>query len=137
MDTPRLHRSISSVRVLQAIFMAAGAGLACAETPSVTLKDAYKEHFKIGTAINRAVARGQAWRRSEEQVKGDVALVKAQFNHVVAENEMKWMSLHPRPGKEGYDWTAADAFVEFGIKNNMVTFLGVSGPHPGLAQPDS
>ena len=32
---------------------------------------------------------------------------------------MKWMSLHPRPGKDGYDWTAADAFVEFGLKNNM------------------
>ena len=52
-------------------------------------------------------------------MKADVALVKAQFNQVVAENEMKWGSLHPRPGKEGYDWTAADAFVEFGIKNNM------------------
>src|ERR1700752_4841161 len=110
MDSSRLHRPVSSIRVLQAVFLAASAGLACAETPPVTLKDAYKEHFKIGTAINRAVATGQAWRRSEEQVKADVALVKAQFNHVVAENEMKWISLHPRPGKEGYDWTAADAF---------------------------
>ena len=119
MDTSRLNRPVSSIRVLQAVFLAASASLAWAEPPGVTLKDTYKEHFKIGTAINRAVARGQAWRRSEEQVKGDVALVKAQFNHVVAENEMKWMNLHPRPGKEGYDWTAADAFVEFGIKNNM------------------
>ena len=119
MDTSRLHRPISTHRVLQVIFLAASAGHAGAETPAVTLKDAYKEHFKIGTAINRAVATGQAFRRSEEQVKADVALVKAQFNHVVAENEMKWISLHPRPGKEGYDWTAADAFVEFGIKNGM------------------
>lgn len=113
MDTSLLQRPVLS------ILLAASAGLAWAETPEVPLKDAYREHFKIGTAINRAVATGQAFRRSEEQVKADVALVKAQFNHVVAENEMKWMSLHPRSGKEGYDWTAADAFVEFGIKNNM------------------
>jgi endo-1,4-beta-xylanase len=119
MNTLRLHRSTPSVRLLQAIFLAAGAGMACSETPPATLKDAYKEYFKIGTAINRAVATGQGFRRSEEQVKADVALVKAQFNQVVAENEMKWGSLHPRPGKDGYDWTAADAFVEFGIKNNM------------------
>src|SRR5687767_10197498 len=119
MDTPRLRRPSSPLRPLQAVFLAAGAGLACAEAESVTLKDAYKEHFKIGTAINRAVATGQASRRSEEQVKADVALVKAQFNQVVAENDMKWISLHPRPGKEGYDWTGADAFVEFGIKNNL------------------
>ena len=62
---------------------------------------------------------GQGGRRSEDQVKADIALVLAQFNQVVAENEMKWMSLHPRAGKDGYDWTAADAFVEFGTKHNM------------------
>src|SRR5688572_1256193 len=119
MDTPRLSHSALSHQVLGALFIAASIGVACAETPAVTLKDAYKKHFKIGTAINRAVTTGQARRRSEEQVKADVTLVQAQFNHVVAENEMKWVSLHPRPGKEGYDWTAADAFVEFGIRNNM------------------
>lgn len=91
---------------------------AYAEAPA-TLKDAYLPHFKIGTCINRSVATGQGGRRSEDQVKADIALVKAQFNQVVAENEMKWMSLHPRAGKNGYDWIAADAFVEFGTKNNM------------------
>ena len=89
-----------------------------AEAPA-TLKDAFLPHFKIGTCVNRSVTTGQGWRRSEEQVKADIALVKAQFNQVVAENEMKWVSLHPRAGKDGYDWTAADAFVEFGTKNNM------------------
>jgi endo-1,4-beta-xylanase len=105
--------------VILTVFIAVTAGVARAEPPLPTLKDAYKDHFKVGTAINRAVATGKAWRRSEEQVKGDVALVKAQFNHVVAENDMKWMSLHPRTGKDGYDWTGADAFVEFGLQNNM------------------
>ena len=92
--------------------------LAAADSP-VTLKDAYQPHFKIGTCINRSVATGKGWRRSDEQVKADIALVQAQFNQVVAENEMKWMSLHPRAGKEGFDWTAADAFVEFGTKHSM------------------
>ena len=119
MDTLGPRRGISFLGVRHAAFLTAVAGIACAQTPTATLKDAYKDHFKIGTAINRAVTTGRSFRRSEEQVKADVALVRAQFNHVVAENEMKWMSLHPRPGKEGYDWTGADAFVEFGIQNNM------------------
>ena len=117
MNTLRFHHS--STRLLRSVILAAATAVACAESPSVTLKNAYKEHFKIGTAINRAVTSGQGFRRSTEQVNADVALVKAQFNQVVAENEMKWGSLHPRAGKEGYDWTAADAFVEFGTKNNM------------------
>lgn len=91
---------------------------ASAEAPA-TLKAAYLPHFKVGTCINRGVATGKGWRRSDDQVKADIALVQAQFNQVVAENEMKWMSLHPRAGKDGYDWTAADDFVEFGTKNNM------------------
>ncbi len=108
---------------IRLFFASLAALLACAlpaaaETP-VTLKDAWQPHFKIGTAINRGVVTGQGWRRSAEQVAADVALVKAQFNQVVAENEMKWGSLHPRAGKDGYDWTAADAFVKFGTDNNM------------------
>jgi endo-1,4-beta-xylanase len=109
-----MHRSLLTA----GLFAIAALNTFADEKPA-TLKDAYKEAFKIGTAINRAVTSGQGFRRSAEQVNADVALVKAQFNQVVAENEMKWASLHPRAGKEGYDWTAADAFVEFGTKNNM------------------
>ena len=59
------------------------------------------------------------FRRTAEEVNKDIALVKEQFNQITAENEMKWMSVHPRAGKDGYDWAAADAFVEFGTKNHM------------------
>jgi hypothetical protein len=103
--------------VLGSVLLAATVILSQAEPAPATLKDAYKDYFKIGTAINRSVATGRSGRRSEAQVAADVALVKAQFNHVVAENEMKWSSLHPRAGKDGYDWQAADDFVEFGTKN--------------------
>src|SRR5207302_7070303 len=62
---------------------------------------------------------GTGFRRSPEQVNKDIVQVKAQFNQLVAENEMKWALLHPRPGAEGYDFRAADAFVNFGLSNNM------------------
>ena len=102
-----------------AMLLAVGSTARSAE-PVATLKDTFKDYFKVGTAINRSIATGNAgFRRTAEEVNKDIALVKEQFNQIVPENEMKWMSLHPRPGKDGYDWTAADAFVEFGIKNNM------------------
>ena len=42
-----------------AMLLAVGLTARSAE-PVVTLKDAFKDHFKIGTAINRAVATGEA-----------------------------------------------------------------------------
>src|SRR5690349_8483086 len=101
MTPSRLNFSISSAWLLRAVCLLAIPAFACAESSPVTLKDAYREHFKVGTAINRAIATGQAFRRGEEQVKADVSLVKAQFNQVVAENDMKWERIHPRPGADG------------------------------------
>ncbi len=88
-----------------------------AETPA--LKDVFKDRFLVGTAVSRSITTGAGFRRSSEQIEQDIALVKAQFNQVVAENEMKWALLHPRPGVDGYDFRAADAFVNFGLSNNM------------------
>lgn len=111
------------------------------------LKEVFKDHFMVGTAINRSVATGRGFRRSPEQVNEDVALVKAQFNQLVAENEMKWAPLHPRLGADGYDFSAADAFVNFGLSNNMYlvghtlvwhsqtpnwVFAGTNAPPPGV-----
>ena len=62
---------------------------ASADEKPDTLKDAYKDQFKIGTAISRSITSGRGFRRTPEQVSADIALVKAQFNQVVAENEMK------------------------------------------------
>ena len=41
-----------------AMLLAVGSTAGSAETV-VTLKDAFKEHFKIGTAINRSMATGK------------------------------------------------------------------------------
>lgn len=88
-----------------------------AETPA--LKDVFKAHFYIGSAINRSFTTGTGWQRTAAQVTQDIALLKAQFNQITAENDMKWGSVHPRPGTDGFDFTGTDAFVEFGEKNDL------------------
>ena len=100
-----------------------------ADEKPATLKDAYKDQFKIGTAISRSITSGRGFRRTPEQVAADIALVKAQFNQVVPENEMKWGSIHPRPGKDGYDFSGVDAFVEFGEANKPKSSNGTEGNH--------
>jgi endo-1,4-beta-xylanase len=112
-------RRKSPLAWVSALLLTAGVSAQAAEKP--TLKDVFKDDFLIGTAINRAVATGTASRwRTQEQLDRDVALVKAQFNQITAENEMKWERIHPREGADGYNWEAADAFVELGVKNDMV-----------------
>jgi len=95
----------------------------CAGKPAI-LKDAYKDYFYIGAAVNRTITTGTAVmadnvNRTLEQVKQDIALVLAQFNQIVNENDLKWELIHPRQGADGYDFAPADAFVDFGMKNKM------------------
>src|SRR3954468_4078220 len=86
----------------------------------VTLKDAFKDDFLVGTAIDRNIASGTSgFRRSAGQSAKDVALVKEQFNQISPENELKWQPIHPRAGADGYEFGAADAFVNFGLSNKM------------------
>jgi len=104
---------------LLATLFAIGATAEAVERP-VTLKDTFKEHFLVGTAVNRSMVTGGAgFRRSAEQNAKDIALVKEQFNQIVSENDLKWQSLHPREGADGYEFGPADAFVNFGLSNNM------------------
>lgn len=118
MKTPDSNHTLRTS--LLAAMLLAIAPTAVSAEPTPTLKDTFKDYFKVGTAINRNITSGNAgFRRTAEEVSKDVALVKEQFNQITAENEMKWMSVHPRPGKDGYTWDAADAFAEFGAKNQM------------------
>ena len=81
-----------------------------ADTP-IPLKSAFKNDFMIGVALNQ--------RQFTEQDTNGAALVKRQFNAISPENVMKWESIHPRPGTNGYNFDAADRYVEFGEKNGM------------------
>jgi len=96
---------------------------AVAAEKSITLKDTFKAYFLVGTAVNRSMVMGgggfRGQPRSAEQIASDVTLLKDQFNQITAENDMKWALIHPREGAGGYDFAPADAFVNFGLSNNM------------------
>jgi len=74
-----------------------------------TLKQAFKNDFRIGAALNEAEFSGEN--------TGAVAIIKAQFNTISPENVLKWESVHPEPGK--FNFAAADRYVDFGVKNKM------------------
>lgn len=76
---------------------------------SLTLKDAYKGAFIFGTAINNAIVSGVD--------KNSQEIVLNQFNSITPENVMKAALINPEPGV--YNYGPADAFVDFGKKNNM------------------
>jgi endo-1,4-beta-xylanase len=121
MNTPHLKLGSRSV-LLAATLLTLGGSTQAADTP--TLKDAYKDHFQIGVAINRTVATDSAVRannvdRTLDQVRKDTAIVMKHFNQIAPENDLKWERIHPREGREGYDFGPADAFVNFGVSNNL------------------
>lgn len=112
-------KTIKHIIFLTIALLAICAPAEAAEKP-ITLKDTYKEYFLMGAAVNRGmVMAGAGFRRSAEQTSKDTSLLKEQFNQITAENDMKWALIHPREGAEGYDFGPADAFVNFGLTNNL------------------
>jgi len=74
-----------------------------------TLKDAFKNDFLVGAALNPS--------QFCESNAVEAAIVKTQFNCISPENVLKWEKIHPQPGQ--YDFTLADRYVNFGQKNHM------------------
>ncbi|ADV28737.1 Endo-1,4-beta-xylanase [Pseudoxanthomonas suwonensis 11-1] len=91
--------------LLAALALACGSALAAPKT----LKDAYRDDFLLGTAVNDAIVTGED--------AAQQALAVRHFNAITLENSMKVEVLHPEPGK--WDFERADAFVEFGRKHGM------------------
>lgn len=102
---------------LPLVVLAFGLTASAAEAPP--LAETFRQHFLVGTALNRSHTTGSGGRRSVEQVASEIALVKRHFNQITAENDMKWQLIHPREGKDGYDFSGADALVAFGLSNRM------------------
>jgi len=73
------------------------------------LRDAFKEKFLIGVAVNR----GQIHQRNENEAK----LITSEFNSLTAENDMKWMHIHPK--EDEYNFEHADKLVSLATANNM------------------
>ena len=75
----------------------------------VTLKDALKDKFLIGVAMNEA--------QITEADSSSVAIIKNHFNSITAENCMKSEEL--QPVEDEFNFKLADQFVKFGEENNM------------------
>lgn len=75
----------------------------------LSLKDAYKNDFYIGTALSAD--------QIEEKNQKEDSLIRKEFNAITAENIMKSMYTHPQ--KDKYDFALSDKFVAFGEKNKM------------------
>ncbi len=133
-------------RLLALMFLAVAPTARSAESPA-TLKDTFQNQFLVGAAINRGAATGTGGFRALELVEKDIALVKAQFNQISPENDLKWQLIHPRQGAEGFDFAPADAFVNFGLTNHLHlvghtlvwhsqtpnwVFAGTNPPPPGV-----
>lgn len=74
-----------------------------------SLKEAFKNDFLIGTALNT--------NQINETDASTNLLITNQFNAVTAENIMKAEIIHPEWDR--FDFEVADKFVEYGRKNNM------------------
>ena len=74
---------------------------------NVGLKDAYKDYFSIGVAVNQRNISDEA----------QIALIKKEFNSITAENDMKPGELHPKEGV--WNWEKADKIADFCRQNGI------------------
>lgn len=70
-----------------------------------TLKEKYKDYFKIGTAV------------SSRTIVTHEELIKTHFNSITCENEMKFINLHSE--KEKYNFEDADKIYDFAKENEI------------------
>lgn len=83
--------------------------LSAQNKPHSTLKDAYKNAFIMGMAINDAIVSGTD--------KASQDIVIQHFNSITLENSMKAALINPQPGV--FNFAPADAFVAFGEAHKM------------------
>jgi endo-1,4-beta-xylanase len=97
--------------ILAACVGLAVAGCAPAATTQspTTLKQAYADAFRMGTAVNEEIVSGADATSRNTVIR--------HFNTITAENVMKTEPLNPEPGV--YDFAPADAFVAFGEEHGM------------------
>jgi endo-1,4-beta-xylanase len=97
---------------LSGLLLASSAPVA-ARPEAATLKDAYRDAFLIGSALNSDIVSGTD---SAAQ-----RIVIREFNTITAENVMKHATINPQP--DVFDFKPADEFVQFG-KTHGMTIIG-------------
>ena len=94
----------------QTFSMLAAYAVACVGLSAQTLqglKDAYKDYFLIGVAVNQRNVTN-----ADQQ-----ALIVREFNSITAENDMKPEPTEPREGQ--FNWDAADRIANFCRQNGI------------------
>lgn len=104
--TPRSARTLRACALASAVATLHTATLHAQQS---TLKDAYRDAFKVGVAIEAATAIG-----TDSATR---ALVVREFNSITPANVLKAAIVNPRPGV--FDFAAADSFVALGERHKM------------------
>ena len=95
------------MKIKQKIVWVALAAISATTAQAQGLKDAYKDYFTIGVAVNKHnIAQPE-----------QIALIKREFNSVTAENDMKPVSVHPKEGV--WNWGAAGSSANFCRQNGI------------------
>src|SRR6187397_603015 len=96
----RHELSRRSFLAVPALAVLARRGRLSAEVAAVaSLRDAYKDVFLIGTALD--------FRRPDEFSAAELELITSQFNAITPENSMKPAPVHPQ--EDTWNWTQPDA----------------------------
>ena len=106
---------INLIKKLCTVALLLSAGSAVAQFPFMRpepedptgLKDAYKDYFKMGVAVNMR----------NMQNPDEVAIILKEYNSVTAENDMKPGSLQPKEGE--WNWGNADTIANFCRKHGI------------------
>lgn len=78
-------------------------------TSSLSLRDAFEDAFKMGSAVNEAIVSGKDTLSQQITIQ--------QFNTITPENIMKAGPINPEPGV--FNWGPADEYVAFAEKHHM------------------
>src|SRR5215204_5557961 len=114
---PYVHMSTfsASPSVSRRTFLAAAVALttasrlrAASRLQIQSLKDAYKDAFLVGTALD--------FRSPDEFDATELSIIRSHFNVLTPENSMKPGPIHPQ--EDTWNWTRADALVDFCSQND-------------------
>jgi endo-1,4-beta-xylanase len=109
LDELRMHRYVFTASAFFVVACAHPATTQSARPGATSLKEAYRDAFKLGVAINAATAAGTD--------SATQRLVVREFNAITADNFLKAALVNPQPGV--YDFRAGDAFVALGEREKM------------------
>jgi GH35 family endo-1,4-beta-xylanase len=84
-----------------------------AQTAGPSMKDAYRDAFLIGTALD--------FRRPDEFTSTELDIITSQFNVITPENSMKPGPVHPQ--EDTWNWAQPEALVTF-CEEHGITVMG-------------